>query len=74
MNLSIKIDNKQYQQYQKKNAVYAFKKKTDYKDSMKINITKEKMKKRCYTCEKKRHLKRNCEKTKEEIYVIDETE
>ena len=46
MNLSIKIDNRQYQQYlkRKENAVYALKKKTDYKDSMKINITKEKRK------------------------------
>ena len=32
------------------------------------------MKKRCYTYEKKRHLKRNCEKTREEICIIDETE
>ena len=40
---------------------------------MKINVTKERIKKRCYICEKKRHLKRNCEKTKEEICVIDET-
>ena len=39
---------------------------------MKINVTEEKTNKRCYTCEKKRHLKRNCEKTREEIYVIDE--
>ena len=76
MNLSIKIDNRQYQRYlkRKENAVYALKKKTDYKDSMKINVTKEKMKKRYYTCEKKKHLKRNCEKTREEICVIDETE
>ena len=60
MNLSVKIDNKQYQQYseRKENAVYALKKKTDYKNSMKINVTKEKGKKRCYTCEKKRHLKK----------------
>ena len=73
INLSIKIDNKQYQQYleRKENAVYTLKKKTDYKDLIKINITKEK---RCYTCEKKKHLKRNYEKTREEIYVIDETE
>ena len=41
---------------------------------MKINVTKERKKKRCYTCEKKKHLKRNCEKTREEICVIDETE
>ena len=76
MNLSIKIDNRQYQRYlkRKENAVYAFKKKADYEDSMKIDVTKEKMKKRCYTCEKKKYLKRNCEKTKEEICVIDETE
>ena len=76
MNLSIKIDNRQYQQYlkRKENVVYALKKKTDYKDSMKINITEEKTEKRCYTCEKKKHLKRNCEKTREEICVIDETE
>ena len=75
MNLSIKIDNRQYQRYlkRKENAVYAFKKKTDYEDSIKINVTKERMKKRCYTYGKKEHLKRNCEKTKEEIYIIDET-
>ena len=41
---------------------------------MKINITKERTEKRCYTCEKKKHLKRNCEKTRKEICVIDETE
>ena len=54
INLSIKIDNRQYQQYlkRKENAVYALKKKTDYKDLMKINITKERMKKRCYIYEK----------------------
>ena len=76
MNLSIKIDNRQYQQYlkRKENAVYAFKKKTDYEDSMKINVTKERMKKRCYTYQKKKHLKRNCKKTKEEICIINETE
>ena len=76
MNLSIKINNRQYQQYlkRKENAVYALKKKTDYEDSMKIDVTEEKTKKRCYTCEKKRHLKRNCEKTREEICVIDKTE
>ena len=73
INLSIKIDNKQYQQYlkRKENAVYAFKKKADYEDSMKINIIEEKMKKRCYTYEKKKHLKRNCKKTREEICIID---
>ena len=76
MNLSIKIDNRQYQQYlkRKENAVYALKKKTDYEDSMKINVIEEKAERRCYICEKKRHLKRNCEKTREEICVIDETE
>ena len=74
MNLSIKIDNRQYQQYleRKENAVYALKKKTDYKDSIKIDVTEKKTERRCYTCEKKRHLKRNCEKTREEICVIDE--
>ena len=41
---------------------------------MKINVTKERRKKRCYTCEKKRYLKRNCEKIRKEICVIDETE
>ena len=41
---------------------------------MKINVTKERMKKKCYTCEKKKHLKKNCEKTREEICVIDKTE
>ena len=76
MILSIKIDNRQYQRYlkRKENAVYAFRKKTDYKDSIKINVTEERTEKRCYTCGKKRHLKRNCEKTREEICVIDETE
>ena len=76
MNLSIKIDNRQYQRYleRKENAVYALKKKTDYEDSMKIDVIEEKTERRCYTCEKKRHLKRNCEKTREEICVIDETE
>ena len=76
MNLSMKIDNKQYQRYlkRKENAVYVLRKKTDYKDSMKINVTEERIEKRCYTCEKKRHLKRNCKKTREEIYVIDEIE
>ena len=76
MNLLIKIDNRQYQRYQerKENAVYAFKKKADYEDSIKIDVTKERMKKRCYTCEKKKHLKRNYEKTREEICVIDKTE
>ena len=76
MNLSIKINNRQYQRYlkRKENAVYAFKKKTDYKDSMKINVTKERKKKRCYTYEKKRHLKKNCEKTREKICVIDKIE
>ena len=75
MNLSIKINNRQYQRYlkRKENAVYALKKKTDYKDSIKINVMKERMKKRCYACEKKKHLKRNCKKTREEIYIIDET-
>ena len=55
MNLSIKIDNKQYQQYlkRKENVVYVFKKKADYKDLMKIDATKEKIKKKCYICEKK---------------------
>ena len=76
INLLIKINNKQYQQYlkRKENAVYAFKKKTDYEDLMKIDVTEKKTEKRCYICEKKRHLKRNCEKTRKEIYVIDETE
>ena len=76
MNLSIKIDNRQYQQYleRKENVVYALKKKTDYENLIKIDVTKERMKKRRYTCEKKRHLKRNYEKTREEICVIDETE
>ena len=76
INLSIKIDNRQYQQYleRKKNAVYAFKKKADYEDSIKINVTEEKMKKRCYTCEKKKHLRRNYKKTRKEICIIDETE
>ena len=32
------------------------------------------MKKRCYICEKKKYLKRNYEKTREEICVIDKTE
>ena len=75
INLSIKIDNRQYQRYlkRKENAVYALRKKIDYKDSMKIDVTEERTKKRCYTCEKKRHLKKNYEKTKEEICVIDET-
>ena len=41
---------------------------------MKIDVTEERTKKRCYTYEKKKHLKRNCEKTREEICVIDETE
>ena len=43
MNLSIKTDNRQYQRYlkRKENAVYALKKKTDYEDSMRINVTKE---------------------------------
>ena len=55
MNLSIKIDNRQYQQYlkRKENAVYVLKKKTDYEDSMKINVTEERTEKRCYTYEKK---------------------
>ncbi len=76
MNLSIKINNRQYQRYleRKENAVYALKKKTDYEDSMKINVTKERLEKRCYTYEKKKHLKRNCEKTRKKICVIDETE
>ena len=76
MNLSIKINNRQYQRYlkRKENAVYALKKKTDYKDLMKIDVTEEKAKKRCYTYGKKKHLKRNCEKTKEEICVIDKIE
>ena len=76
INLSIKINNRQYQQYleRKENAVYAFKKKADYKDLIKINATEEKAKKRCYTCEKKKYLKRNCEKTREEICVMNETE
>ena len=76
MNLSIKINNRQYQRYleRKENAVYALRKKTDYEDSMKIDITEERSEKRCYTCEKKKHLKRNYEKTREEICVIDETE
>ena len=75
INLSIKINNRQYQQYQerKENAVYALKKEANYENLIKINVTKEKMKKRCYTCEKKKHLKRNCEKTREEICAIDET-
>ena len=76
MNLSIKIDNRQYQRYleRKENAVYAFRKKTDYKDSIKIDVIEERTKKRCYTYEKKRHLKRNYKKTREEICVIDKTE
>ena len=75
INILIKINNKQYQRYlkRKENAVYVLKKKTDYKDLIKINVTKERIEKRCYICEKKRHLKRNCKKTKEEICVIDET-
>ena len=76
MNLLIKIDNKQYQRYlkRKENAVYALKKKTDYEDLIKINVTEERTEKRCYTCEKKKYLKRNCEKTRKEIYFIDEIE
>ena len=76
MNLSIKINNRQYQQYlkRKENAVYALKKKIDYEDSMKIDVIEEKTERRCYTCEKKKHLKRNCEKTREEICIIDEIE
>ena len=76
INLLIKINNRQYQRYlkRKENTVYAFKKKADYKDSIKIDVTEEKAKKRYYTCEKKKHLKRNCEKTREEICVIDKTE
>ena len=76
INLSIKINNRQYQRYlkRKENVVYALKKKTDYKDSIKINVTKERKEKRCYTCEKKKHLKKNCEKTRKEICVIDEIE
>ena len=75
MNLSIKINNRQYQRYlkRKENAVYALKKKIDYENLMKINITEEKRKKRCYRCEKKKHLKKNYKKTREEICVIDET-
>ena len=41
---------------------------------MKIDVIEEKTERRCYTCEKKKHLKRNCEKTREEICVIDKTE
>ena len=41
---------------------------------MKINVIEERTERRCYTCGKKKHLKRNCEKTREEICVIDETE
>ena len=41
---------------------------------MKIDVMKERMKKRCYIYEKKKHLKRNYEKTREEICVIDKTE
>ena len=76
MNLLIKIDNRQYQRYlkRKENAVYVFKKKVNYEDLMKINTTEEKAKKRCYTCEKKRHLKRNYKETREEICIIDKTE
>ena len=76
MNLSVKINNKQYQRYlkRKENAVYVLKKKTDYEDSMKIDVTKEKIKRKYYTFEKKKHLKRNCEKTREEICVIDKIE
>ena len=76
INLSIKINNRQYQQYlkRKENAVYAFKKKADYEDLIKIDATEEKAKKRCYTCEKKKHLKRNCEKTRKEICIINKTE
>ena len=76
INLSIKIDNRQYQQYlkRKENAVYALKKKTDYEDSMKIDVIEEKTERRCYTCEKKKHLKRNCEKTRKEICIINKTE
>ena len=75
MNLSIKINNRQYQRYlkRKENVVYALRKKINYEDSIKINIIKERTKKRYYTCEKKKHLKRNCEKTREEICIIDET-
>ena len=59
MNLSIKINNRQYQRYlkRKENAVYALKKKTDYKNSMKIDVTEERTKKICYTCEKKNTFK-----------------
>ena len=44
INLSIKINNRQYQQYlkRKENAVYAFKKKADYEDLIKIDATEEK--------------------------------
>ena len=75
INLSIKINNRQYQQYlkRKENAVYTFKKKADYENSIKIDATEEKREKRCYICEKKKHLKRNYKKTKEEIYIIDKT-
>ena len=41
---------------------------------MKINVTEERTRKRYYTCEKKKHLKRNYEKIRKEIYIINETE
>ena len=60
MNLSIKIDNRQYQQYlkRKENAVYVFKKKADYKDSIKINVTEEKTKKKMLYIRKKETFKK----------------
>ena len=38
---------------------------------MKIDVTEKKTEKRCYTYEKKKNLKRNYEKTREEICIIE---
>ena len=40
---------------------------------MKLNVMKEKLLRKCYECEKKEHLKKNCKnKDKIEIYAINE--
>ena len=55
MNLLIKIDNRQYQRYlkRKENAVYALRKKINYEDLIKINVTEERTKKDAIYTKKK---------------------
>ena len=75
INRSIKIDDRQYQRYQERKGItfYALAKQKSYEELMKIDAIKSRDDKKCYICEKKGHLKKNCaEKNREEICALNE--